>query len=57
MSDTMQAAVVPEPGADFEVVERDIPDPDPGEVRVSVDACGICHSDVFTKEGTNPDIE
>jgi len=56
MPDTMQAAVVPEPGADFEVVERDVPEPDPGEVRVSVDACGICHSDVFTKEGTNPDI-
>lgn len=54
MSDTMQAAVVPEPGADFEVVERDVPEPDPGEVRVSVDACGICHSDVYAKEGTNP---
>ncbi|MDT3435832.1 alcohol dehydrogenase [Haloarcula sp. 1CSR25-25] len=52
----MQAAVVPEPGADFEVVERDVPEPGPGEVRVAVDACGICHSDVFAKEGTYPGV-
>ncbi len=56
MSDTMRAAVVPEAGADFEVVERDIPEPDAGEVRVAVDACGICHSDVFAKEGTYPGV-
>ncbi|WP_170084115.1 alcohol dehydrogenase [Haloarcula rubripromontorii] len=52
----MRAAVVPEAGADFEVVERDIPEPDAGEVRVAVDACGICHSDVFAKEGTYPGV-
>lgn len=56
MSDTMQAAIVPEAGADFEVIEREIPEPGPGEVRVSVDACGICHSDMYAKEGTNPVI-
>jgi len=56
MSDTMRAAVVPEAGADFELVERPIPDPGPDEVRVAVDACGICHSDVFVKEGTFPGV-
>ncbi|SDF22005.1 NADPH2:quinone reductase [Halorientalis regularis] len=56
MSDTMRAAVVPEAGGDFELVERDVPDPDPDEVRIAVEACGICHSDVFAKEGTYPGI-
>ncbi|MFC6838197.1 alcohol dehydrogenase [Halomarina ordinaria] len=52
----MRAAVVPEAGAEFELVEREVPDPGPGEVLVEVDACGICHSDVFTKEGTYPGV-
>ncbi|MFC7256982.1 alcohol dehydrogenase [Haloplanus litoreus] len=52
----MRAAVVPEAGADFEVVERTVPDPGPTEVRVAVDACGICHSDAFVKEGTFPGV-
>ncbi|RXK48718.1 alcohol dehydrogenase catalytic domain-containing protein [Halorientalis pallida] len=52
----MRAAVVPEAGGDFEFVEREIPEPDPGEVRIAVEACGICHSDVFAKEGTYPGI-
>nr|WP_247381224.1 alcohol dehydrogenase [Halorientalis brevis] len=56
MSDTMQAAVVPEPGAEFEIVEREIPDPEPGEVRVAVEACGICHSDAFVKSGGYPGL-
>jgi NADPH2:quinone reductase len=57
MSDTMRAAVVSEPGADFEVVERDVPDPGADEVRVAVDACGICYSDSYVKEGTYPGID
>ncbi|WP_425504673.1 alcohol dehydrogenase [Salinigranum marinum] len=57
MSDTMRAAVVPEPGGEFEVVEREIPDPGPNEVRVAVDACGICHSDAFVKTGGYPGVE
>jgi NADPH2:quinone reductase len=57
MSDTMRAAVVSEPGADFEVVERDVPDPEADEVRVAVDACGICYSDSYVKEGTYPGID
>ena len=50
----MQAVHVPEAGGDFEVVDLPIPDPGPGEVRVKVHACGICHSDAFVKEGAFP---
>ena len=53
----MKAAQVREPGADFEIVEREIPKPDAGQVRVKVLACGVCHSDVFTKEGQWPGIQ
>jgi NADPH2:quinone reductase len=56
MTNTMRAAVVPEAGADFELVERPVPDPDADEVRIAVDACGVCHSDVFVKEGTFPGV-
>jgi NADPH2:quinone reductase len=56
MSETMQAAVVPEAGGEFELREREIPDPAADEVRVAVDACGICHSDVFVTEGTYPGV-
>ena len=50
----MRAAVVAGPKAPFEMVERDIPEPGPGRVRIKVHACGICHSDSLTKEGTFP---
>lgn len=53
----MKAAVVSKPGADFEIVEREIPEPDQGQVRIKVLACGVCHSDVFTKEGQWPGIQ
>jgi D-arabinose 1-dehydrogenase-like Zn-dependent alcohol dehydrogenase len=53
----MKAAQVPKPGADFQIVEREIPNPGPGEVRIKVQACGVCHSDVFTKEGSWPGIQ
>ena len=53
----MKVAQIPKPGADFEVVERDIPDPAEGQVRIKVQACGVCHSDVFTKEGSWPGIQ
>ena len=52
----MKAVQVPKPGADFEVVEREIPQPGPGQVRIKVQACGVCHSDVLTKEGAWPGI-
>ena len=47
----MKAVQGPKPGADFEVVEREIPEPGSGHVRIRVQACGVCHSDVMTKEG------
>src|SRR5215468_8132444 len=52
----MKTVQVPKPGADFEVVEREIPEPASGQVRIRVQACGICHSDVATKEGVLPGI-
>jgi D-arabinose 1-dehydrogenase-like Zn-dependent alcohol dehydrogenase len=52
----MKAVQVPKAGADFEIVEREIPEPDAGQVRIRVQACGICHSDVITKEGLLPGI-
>ncbi|MGH9775433.1 MAG: alcohol dehydrogenase [Candidatus Acidiferrales bacterium] len=53
----MKVAQVPKPGADFEIVEREIPQPGPGQVRLRVQACGICHSDKLTKEGLWTGIE
>jgi D-arabinose 1-dehydrogenase-like Zn-dependent alcohol dehydrogenase len=53
----MKAAQIPKPGADFEIVEREVPQPTAGQVRIKVQACGVCHSDVFTKEGWWPGIE
>ena len=43
--------------ADFEIVEREIPKPGAGQVRIKVQACGVCHSDVLTKEGAWPGIQ
>lgn len=53
----MRVAQVPEAGADFEIVEREVPKPEAGQVRVKVQACGICHSDVLTKDGLWPGIQ
>src|ERR1700751_726729 len=53
---TMKVAQVSKPGADFEIVDREIPKPAGGEGRIKVQACGVCHSDVFTKDGTWPGI-
>ncbi len=52
----MKAVQVPKPGGDFEFVEREIPEPGPRQVRIRVQACGICHSDVIIKEGLFPGI-
>ena len=43
-------------GGEFEIVDREIPTPGPNQVRVKVEACGICHSDAFVKEGLFPGI-
>src|SRR4051794_13791923 len=53
----MKVAQISKPGGDFEIVERDIPEPEAGQVRIKVHACGVCHSDVLTKEGLWPGIE
>jgi D-arabinose 1-dehydrogenase-like Zn-dependent alcohol dehydrogenase len=47
----MRAVQVPKAGAAFELVERDIPEPGHGQVRIKVEACGVCHSDAITKFG------
>src|SRR5579864_8934706 len=53
----MKVAQVSKPGADFEIVEREIPEPGAGQVRIKVQACGVCHSDVLTVEGSWPGIQ
>src|SRR5213595_1930204 len=53
----MKAAQISKPGADFELIERKIPEPGAGQVRIKVQACGVCHSDVLTKEGLWPGIQ
>ncbi len=53
----MKVAQISKAGADFEIVERDIPKPLVGHVRIKVEACGVCHSDVLTKEGAWPGIQ
>jgi D-arabinose 1-dehydrogenase-like Zn-dependent alcohol dehydrogenase len=54
---TMRAVQVPQAKEPFEIVEREIPEPSPGSVRIKVQACGICHSDSITKEGIIPGIQ
>jgi len=53
----MKAAQIAKAGGDFEIVDREIPKPGPGQVRIKVQACGVCHSDVLTKEGSWPGIQ
>lgn len=53
----MKVVQVPNPRADFQIVEREIPKPDAGHVRIKVQACGVCHSDVLTKDGLWPGIQ
>jgi len=53
----MMVAQISKPGAEFEIVKREIPAPGPRQVRIKVKACGICHSDVVTKEGLFPGIQ
>ena len=57
MAKKMRAVQVPQAKGPFELVERDIPEPQAGWVRIKVQACGICHSDSLTKDGTWPGIQ
>jgi len=53
----MKAAQISKAGGDWELVERDIPEPGVGQVRVKVEACGICHSEALVKEGLWPGLQ
>jgi D-arabinose 1-dehydrogenase-like Zn-dependent alcohol dehydrogenase len=53
----MKVAQVPKGGADFQIVEREIPEPGARQVRIKVQACGVCHSDSLTVEGSWPGIQ
>ena len=57
MGGKMKAAQISKAGGDWELVERDIPEPNSGQVRVKIEACGICHSDVLVKEGLWPGLQ
>ena len=50
----MKAIQISRPGGDFELVEREIPVPLPGEVLIKVQACGVCHGEAVIKEGAFP---
>jgi D-arabinose 1-dehydrogenase-like Zn-dependent alcohol dehydrogenase len=50
----MKVAIVPKAKADFELIERDIPTPAIGQVRIKVQACGVCFSDHMVKDGLMP---
>src|SRR5271170_2776924 len=52
-----RAIQVPSPNAPFEIVQREFPEPGPGQVRIRVQACGVCHSDSVTKQGLFPGIQ
>ncbi len=53
---TMRAMQITKPGGSFQKVERPVPRPGPREVRIRVEACGMCHSDVFVKSGQFPGL-
>jgi D-arabinose 1-dehydrogenase-like Zn-dependent alcohol dehydrogenase len=52
----MRAVQVSQAGGAFELVERQIPEPRPGQIRIKVEACGVCHSDAFVKTGMYPGL-
>lgn len=54
---TMKAVQVTTAGGPFELVEREIPEPGPRQIRIKVEACGICHSDAFVKSGAFPGLQ
>jgi D-arabinose 1-dehydrogenase-like Zn-dependent alcohol dehydrogenase len=57
MNTKMKVAQISRPGGEWELVERNIPEPGAGQVRVKVETCGICHSDALVKEGLWPGLQ
>ena len=57
MSTKMKAAQISKAGGNWELVERDLPQPGVGQVLVKVEACGVCHSDALVKEGLWPGLQ
>ena len=57
MNRKIKLAQISKPGGEWELVERDLPEPGPRQVRVKVEACGICHSDELVKEGWWPGLQ
>jgi len=53
----MKAMLVTKPNGSFTMEEREVPVPEPGQIRIKVEACGICHSDAFVKYGQFPGLE
>ena len=53
----MKVAQISKPGAGFQIVERAVPDPGEGQVRIKVQACGVCHSDMLVADGAWPGIQ
>jgi len=53
----MKVAQIGKPHGDWELVERDVPEPGENEIRIKVEACGVCHSDLLVKEGLWPGLQ
>ena len=56
MPKMMRAVQIARPNGPFELIEREVPEPGPGHVRIQVEACGMCHSDVYVKGGAFPGL-
>ena len=54
---TGRSMQVPAAGGAFQLVQKEFPEPGPGQVRIRVQACGVCHSDSLTKEGLWPGLQ
>ena len=52
----MKVVQVSKPNGPFEVASREVRDPGPGEIRIRVEACGVCHSDAMTRSGVFPGL-
>lgn len=53
----MKVAQISKPRGEWELIERDVPEPGDGQVRIKVEACGVCHSDMLVKEGLWPGLQ